>query len=126
MDLFGKKKDENKDVAAVTAEAPAAKPSKKKTATVSSLGHVLLAPVVTEKAYILSEQGTYVFRVRPDANKRMVAKAVAGVYGVEVADVRMVVKGPRTRMFRGTAGQTKRQKKALVTLAKGAKIDLFA
>ncbi len=133
MALFGRKTTK-KDAAAATAQgASAAKKraqkesaAKKRAAKTSAFSHVLLAPVVTEKAYILSDKGKYVFRVAPHATKAHIAKAVADIYGVDVVKVNVSVKKKQRKVFRGIAGATKVQKKAVVTVKAGQKIDLFA
>lgn len=128
MGLFtNKTEDEDKAVAKATKKAPVAKAKKKATKKnpASPFAHVLLGPVVTEKSYTLADMGKYVFRVRPDATKRHVARAVADVFGVTVNNVNIVRKGQQQKTFRGRVGTTKIQKKAIVTVAPGDKIDLF-
>ena len=48
---------------------------------------VLLAPVVSEKSYSLTEAGKYTFEVHPDAHKTQVRQAVEEIFGVTVVDV---------------------------------------
>lgn len=85
---------------------------------------VLLAPVITEKATLVAEQGQYVFRVRLDASKPEIKQAVEGLFGVTVRTVNtMVVKG-KSKRFRGRPGRRSDWKKALVRLAEGQAIDL--
>lgn len=127
MALFSKKKEDAVEAAETKAAPKKTKKASKKAAAGSSVfAHVLLAPVVTEKAYTLADaQGKYAFRVAPRATKAQVAKAVADTYGVEVVKVNMMIKKQQNTSFRGIAGKTKSQKKAIVTVAPGQKIDLF-
>jgi len=85
---------------------------------------IILAPVVTEKATDLLGDNKYVFRVRKDANKIEIRKAVESRFGVTVASVRtMRVKG-KARTFRGqTVGRTASWKKAVVKLRAGQNIE---
>ncbi len=86
---------------------------------------LLRMPHVSEKAARLADKGTYVFRVPMDAEKVSIRKAVEALYGVKVESVRTVsTLGKPTR--RG-AHPSKRSdlKKALVTLKKGQKLDLY-
>ena len=86
---------------------------------------VLLAPVVSEKSYSLSEDGKYTFRVHPDAHKTQVRQAVEQIFDVTVTDVRMInvpSKPKRRGTFRGTRPGGK---KAIVTLAAGQSIPIF-
>ncbi len=87
--------------------------------------NVLKRPHVSEKAALLMERGVYTFDVPVSAEKVSVRKAVEALYGVKVEAVRMVRHAGKP-IFRGKR-QTARNtwKKALVTLAKGQKIDLY-
>ncbi|SRR6266498_2649 len=91
--------------------------------------HLQLVPHVSEKAYGLSTDGTYVFKVPTTANKQQITSAVATQYGVKVADVRIiVVKGKVKRTIRNGKqyeGQRKDTKKAYVTLVEGDSIKIF-
>ncbi len=130
MTLFSKKKEEvdasknAKNVKKAKSVATTKKQPKKVT-TSSVFAHILLAPVVTEKAYTLSEANKYVFRVSPCATKAQVRKAVADIYGVTVVGVNLMIKKQQTKVFRGIKGKTRTQKKAIVTIDAGQKIDLF-
>lgn len=130
MALFSKKKEEEavvSDIKDSTSETKTKKSSKKnvKKSTTSIFAHILLTPVVTEKAYALSEKNKYVFRVHARANKAQVQKAVTDIYGVDVLKVNMMIKKQKNTTFRGIKGMTKSQKKAIVTIDSGQKIDLF-
>jgi len=48
---------------------------------------VLLAPVVSEKAYSLLDENKYTFLVAPSANKTEIKLAVEAVFGVKVLSV---------------------------------------
>jgi large subunit ribosomal protein L23 len=84
----------------------------------------ILAPVITEKATILSEQNKVVFRVADDATKDEIAAAVEALFNVTVTKVNTLnVKG-KTKRFRGRLGRRSDVKKAIVTLAEGQSIDV--
>jgi large subunit ribosomal protein L23 len=84
----------------------------------------ILAPVITEKATLLSEQNKVVFRVAGDASKDEIAAAVEALFKVNVTKVNTVnVKG-KTKRFRGIVGRRSDVKKAIVTLADGQSIDI--
>ncbi len=85
---------------------------------------VILAPVITEKATLLSEQNKVVFRVAQDSTKDEIAAAVEELFKVTVTKVNTLnVKG-KTKRFRGKAGRRSDVKKAIVTLADGQSIDI--
>ncbi|MCL4312660.1 MAG: 50S ribosomal protein L23 [Actinobacteria bacterium] len=88
---------------------------------------VLIRPVVSEKSYKLMESGVYVFVVHPEASKAEIKQAVNSCFGVRVTKVNTLNrKGKRRRNRRTpTFGRRPDTKRAIVTLARGEKIDLF-
>lgn len=88
-------------------------------------------PVTSEKAYGLSLQNVYLFRVPLTANKQQISAAIEQQYGVSVVKVKSLVqKGEIIAFSRGKRvrpGLTKRNdiKKAYITLAKGDSIKVF-
>ena len=90
-----------------------------------NLNQVLLKPVITEKATIISEQNKYVFKVATRANKDQIKEAIKAIYKVEPVKINVVnVRGKERRLRLGT-GFTSSWKKAIVTLKDGDKIELF-
>lgn len=88
-----------------------------------ALYDVIRRPVITEKSQMALEYNKYVFIVAPEATKADVKAAVEGIFDVKVTKVNIqVVKGKR-KVFRGTRGQRKDEKKAVVTLEEGKTID---
>ncbi len=86
---------------------------------------ILIRPLITEKSTQLMEDGKYVFVVAKKANKIEIAKAVAEVFNVKVADVNTVnVSGKLKRMGR-FVGKRSDYKKAIVKLAPGETIEFF-
>jgi large subunit ribosomal protein L23 len=85
---------------------------------------VILSPVITEKATLLSEQNKVVFRVSQDSTKDEIAAAIEELFKVKVTKVNTLnVKG-KTKRFRGRPGRRSDVKKAIVTLAEGQSIDV--
>jgi large subunit ribosomal protein L23 len=85
---------------------------------------VIVAPVITEKATLLSEQNKVVFKVAQDASKDEIAAAVEELFKVKVTKVNTMVTKGKTKRFRGTIGRRNDVKKAIVTLAEGQSIDI--
>ena len=80
---------------------------------------------LTEKSTLLSEkQNKYVFRVRPHANKIQVKQAVERLLQKKVVDVNTCNYAGKKKRVRGPVGRRSHWKKAIVTLAKGEKIEL--
>lgn len=86
---------------------------------------VLRSPHVSEKATLLAEQGQYVFKIAPDANKLEVKKAVESLFEVKVKSVRVVnIKGKR-KNFGQRIGSRNNTRKAYVRLMEGQELDLM-
>jgi len=88
---------------------------------------VLIAPHVTEKtSLVMQNHNQYTFRVRRDATKTDIRKAVELMFEVKVAGVQVVNEPGKSRRFGRTAGRTQDWKKAYVSLAEGQSIDYEA
>jgi len=87
---------------------------------------VLVRPIITEKTSLLTEQGKVAFEVGRSATKNDVKAAVEALYKVSVTGVNMVSRPGKAKRFKGIAGRTSGMKKAYVTLAKDARIDIMA
>lgn len=87
---------------------------------------ILLRPLISEKAAHFSGMGQYAFIVKKDVNKIQIKQAVEAVYDVHVHGVNTSV--VRGKIVRSGRHQGKRGdwKKAIVTLSKGEKIDLYS
>lgn len=95
------------------------------------LSEVLVKPILTEKANAQQEKlRRYAFKVNRKANKLEIKKAVEEFYGVNVIDVNTsVVPGKNKTRFTKAGyvqGRKPAFKKALVTVAEGETIDLYA
>jgi large subunit ribosomal protein L23 len=84
----------------------------------------ILAPVITEKSTVLSEQNKVVFKVAGDASKDEIAAAVEALFNVKVTKVNTLVAKGKTKRFRGIMGRRPDVKKAIVTLQEGQSIDV--
>ena len=85
---------------------------------------VVLAPHITEKATMASEQNAVVFRVANDATKPQIKAAVEALFGVKVTGVNTIVQKGKTKRWKGEAYRRSDFKKAIVTLAEGQSIDV--
>ncbi|RKO65902.1 50S ribosomal protein L23 [Desulfofundulus salinus] len=86
---------------------------------------ILKRPLITEKSMSLLADNKYTFIVDPNANKVEIKKAVEELFKVKVEKVNtMRVKG-KTKRVRNVVGRRPDVKKAIVTLRKGDKIELF-
>jgi large subunit ribosomal protein L23 len=90
------------------------------------LQEVIRAPLVSEKGTLLAESTNQVlFKVRPEANKVEVKKAVEALFKVKVEKVRMARYLGKVRRVGRNMGRRAEWKKAYVTLREGDKIDFF-
>jgi large subunit ribosomal protein L23 len=86
---------------------------------------VLVRPIISEKAADLSADGQYVFEVYPDTTKPEIRKAIKNVYGVMPVKVRIVNSAGKEVRFGRNIGKLRNKKKAIVTLKKGEKIEIY-
>lgn len=87
---------------------------------------VVLRPILSEKTWRGMEEGKYTFEVSPGAGKGEIRTAVESLFGVKVARVWVLNrsgKPRRTRLDR-RHGRTRAERRAVVKLAPGHKIDL--
>lgn len=101
-------------------------PSSKKEKALSGRLHAIIkAPRVTEKSSsLVSAANTYTFEVSLSATKGAIKNAVEALYGVDVADVRIIRIPPKRRRLGRYEGERKQIKKALVKVKEGQKIDI--
>lgn len=85
---------------------------------------VILAPHITEKATLLSENNAVVFKVANDATKPQIKEAVEALFGVKVKGVNTLVQKGKTKRWKGRPYKRSDMKKAIVTLAEGQSIDI--
>ena len=85
---------------------------------------VVLAPHITEKSTLLSEQNAVVFKVAKDASKPEIKAAVEALFDVKVTGVNTMVAKGKSKRWKGKPYQRSDFKKAIVTLAEGQTIDV--
>ena len=119
MAIFGKKPEAKEEIQYQKA-SDSVKPAQTSSIKIPS---VLIQPRISEKAGHLAELNKYVFKVKLDANKVEVKKAVEAAYKVRVTQVNMVRVQGKNRNFANRTGRTSAFKKAIVTLKEGDKIE---
>lgn len=85
---------------------------------------IIKAPVITEKSQIQKENGQYVFKVDPKANKTEIKLAIEKIFNVKVEKISTLNEKPKKKRVGRYTGLTNRSKKAIVTLAEGQTIEL--
>ena len=85
---------------------------------------VILAPHITEKSTLASENNAVVFKVSNDATKPQIREAVEALFDVKVAGVNTIVTKGKVKRWRGKPYRRNDMKKAIVTLKDGDSIDV--
>ena len=85
---------------------------------------VIVAPHITEKSTLLSENNAVVFKVSNDSTKPQIKAAVEALFDVKVTGVNTLVQKGKTKRWKGRPYKRSDVKKAIVTLAEGQSIDV--
>ena len=86
--------------------------------------NIIIAPIITEKTTSLKENGSYVFKASPKANKIEIRQAIEKIFNVKVKEVRTMNVKPKKKRVGKYTGMTSKYKKAIVRLAEGYEINL--
>ena len=99
--------------------------AKKQAGTVDNRHYdVVVAPHITEKSTLQSENNAVVFKVANNATKPEIKAAVEALFGVTVKAVNTLVQKGKTKRWKGKPYTRSDVKKAIVTLAEGQSIDV--
>mgnify|MGYP001266608800 CR=1 FL=1 len=85
---------------------------------------IILKPIITEKATILSEQNKTIFKVHEKANKKTIKKNIEKLFKVNVVKINIINRKAKLKMRQGKKSYKSGYKKAIITLKKGQSIDL--
>ena len=85
---------------------------------------VIVAPHITEKSTLVSEQNAVVFKVAKTATKPEIKAAVEALFNVSVTNVNTIVQKGKTKKWKGAPYTRSDMKKAIVTLKEGQSIDV--
>ncbi len=87
---------------------------------------IIIRPIISEHSYDVLENNVYTFEVAKDANKIEIRNAVEAIFDVKVTKVNTLNVKPKPKRVRYQKGLTRTWKKAMVTLAEGDEIAIFA
>ncbi len=89
---------------------------------------VLIRPVITEKSIKDSEKDRFTFAVLQQASKNQIKEVIEKQFGVHVLDIATTIQKGKTKRTgkRFVTVAIPAFKKAIVTVKKGEKIDLFS
>lgn len=89
------------------------------------VNNIIISPVVSEDAMNKEAQSKYVFKVSESSNKPEIKGALEARFKITVEKVNIIKYKTKVHKFRYRKGQKKGFKKAIVTVKKGEKIELF-
>ena len=87
---------------------------------------IIIRPIITERSFDMQEFNRYTFEVAKTASKIEIAKAIEEIFDVKVVKVNTANVKSKPKRVRYQVGKTRTWKKAIVTLAEGDSIELFA
>lgn len=87
---------------------------------------VIIRPIISEHSYDMMSENVYTFEVAKNSNKVEIAQAIEAIFDVKVVKVNTLNVKPKPKRVRYQLGKTRNWKKAMVTLAEGDTIELFA
>lgn len=87
---------------------------------------VIIRPIISEHSYDMMQENVYTFEVAKSANKVEIAQAVEEIFDVTVVKVNTVNVKAKPKRVRYQVGKTRTWKKAMVTVAEGDSIEIFA
>jgi len=87
---------------------------------------VIIRPIISEHSYDMMSENCYTFEVAKASNKIEIAQAVSAIFDVKVVKVNTLNVKSKPKRVRAQLGKTRTWKKAMVTLAEGDSIELFA
>lgn len=86
---------------------------------------IIKRPIITEQSMELADKSVYTFEVDKKANKIEIKQAVEAAFNVKVVNVNTSIVKPKAKRMGKYAGFKSGYKKAVVTLEKGSKIEIF-
>ena len=84
---------------------------------------IIYAPIITERTAALEQEGKYVFKVDPRANKTEIKEAIESIFKVTVESITTTNSHPKKKRVGKYSGMTNKYKKAIVKLAKDNSIS---
>lgn len=88
---------------------------------------IIIRPIITEKTMTyMDAENKITFEVVKGCNKTEVKKAIEEIFSVKVEKVNIMNVRPKAKRMGKYVGTTKATRKAIVKLAEGEEINLFA
>ena len=90
------------------------------------LTNIIIKPIITDKTTKLLENNQYCFRVNIKSNKTQIKNAIEHIFSVKVEKVNTCHEPKKQRKVGRFKGYKANHKKAIVTLSKNNRIELFS
>jgi large subunit ribosomal protein L23 len=87
---------------------------------------VIIRPIISEHSYDMMQENVYTFEVAKSSNKVEIAQAIEEIFDVTVVKVNTLNVKAKPKRVRYQIGKTRTWKKAMVTVAEGDSIEIFA
>ena len=84
---------------------------------------IIQSPIMTEKSTNLNQFNQYSFIVSKDSKASEIKQAIENIFKVKVQKINTLIIKGKIKSFKGSIGNKKDQKKAIVTLIEGNTID---
>jgi len=91
-----------------------------------SIFNIIQEPIITDKTTKLLEKNQYCFKVNHKINKTEIKEAVESIFQVKVIKINTYHAPKKKRKVGRFHGYRKHYKKAIITLSKNSKINLFS
>mgnify|MGYP000086800459 CR=1 FL=1 len=86
---------------------------------------LLVNPYLSEKSTNLREkENKYIFKVNPRATKNEIKKLLENIYNIEVTKINVINTPAKPKRWRQKKSHFRKNKKMMVTIKKGQKIEL--
>jgi len=98
---------------------------KNKVVLEGSSSALLVSPYLSEKSTLLrNKQNKYIFKVNPRATKNEIKKLLENIYHIEVIKINVINTPAKVKRWRQKKSYFSRNKKMIVTIKEGQKIEL--
>lgn len=94
--------------------------------TQSKLLSIVKKPIITDKTTKLLEKNQYCFKVNHNTNKTKIKEAIEYIFNVKITKINTYHAARKQRKVGRFHGYKSHYKKAIVTLSKNDKINLFS
>nr|YP_009396847.1 ribosomal protein L23 [Ophidocladus simpliciusculus]ARW66033.1 ribosomal protein L23 [Ophidocladus simpliciusculus] len=93
--------------------------------SIEKIINIIKDPIITDKTTKNIENNVYYFKVDKKSNKNQIKKAIEYIFEVKVYKISTMNSAPKMTTVGKFKGNKKQYKKAIITLQKSYKINIF-